>query len=70
MQLKLPAEQDWEQLLEKQSTTLSEAVAEYKRRYNRPPPKGFDRWYVPATLPKLLLITNMTKSPKVQLCNK
>ncbi|OAQ59054.1 glycosyltransferase family 90 protein [Pochonia chlamydosporia 170] len=27
-----------------QSSTPAEAVAEYKRRYHRPPPKGFEEW--------------------------
>ena len=34
----------WENLVSRQSTTLPEAVQEYKRRYNRNPPKGFDDW--------------------------
>ena len=29
----------------KQSKTLPEAVAEYKRRYARYPPRGFDHWW-------------------------
>ena len=32
-------------LLAKQSKTLPEAVAEYKRRYGRDPPHGFDHWF-------------------------
>ena len=32
-------------MLAKQSTTLSEAVEEYKRRYKRAPPVGFDVWW-------------------------
>lgn len=31
--------------LTKQSKTLPEAVAEYKRRYGRDPPRGFDHWW-------------------------
>ena len=31
--------------LAKQSKTLPEAVAEYKRRYGRDPPQGFDHWW-------------------------
>lgn len=34
----------WEGKLEKASTTLGQAVNEYRRRYGRAPPKGFDRW--------------------------
>jgi hypothetical protein len=41
----LPAEQDWDALLQKQSTTLEEAASEYKLRYSRSPPKGFDKWW-------------------------
>lgn len=40
------AEAEWNKKLQRQSKTLDEAVAEYKRRYHRAPPKGFDDWYV------------------------
>jgi hypothetical protein len=40
------AEKRWKDKLARQSTTLSEAVAEYKSRYRRNPPKGFDLWCV------------------------
>lgn len=33
----------------KQSRSLTDAVAEYKRRYGRPPPPGYDKWYKFAT---------------------
>ncbi|GAA96470.1 hypothetical protein E5Q_03137 [Mixia osmundae IAM 14324] len=36
---------DWENKLNRQSKTLDEAVREYKRRYGRAPPRGFDKWY-------------------------
>lgn len=32
-------------LLQRQSSTLQAAVAEYKRRYKIPPPPHFDKWY-------------------------
>ncbi len=32
-------------MLKRQSKTLDEAVTEYKRRYSREPPPGFDQWY-------------------------
>ena len=35
----------WDRKVAKQSQTLKEAVAEYKRRYQRLPPKGFDKWW-------------------------
>lgn len=38
------AEKKWDELQKRQSKTLKEAVAEYKRRYMRNPPKGFDKW--------------------------
>ncbi|KAL7005163.1 hypothetical protein EMMF5_005272 [Cystobasidiomycetes sp. EMM_F5] len=39
------AERKWDALVKKQSKTLKEAVAEYKRRYKRNPPRGFDKWW-------------------------
>jgi hypothetical protein len=39
------AEAEWDAKLRRQSRSLDEAVAEYRRRYGRSPPKGFDRWY-------------------------
>ena len=39
------AEENFKQLLSRQSTTLKKAVVEYKRRYGRNPPKGFDQWW-------------------------
>jgi len=41
------AERRWKEKLEKASKTLEEAVTEYKRRYRRRPPRGFDLWYAP-----------------------
>jgi hypothetical protein len=39
------AEDNFRDLLSRQSRTLSAAVREYKRRYHRDPPKGFDDWW-------------------------
>ncbi|KAL4922687.1 hypothetical protein BDW62DRAFT_207379 [Aspergillus aurantiobrunneus] len=39
------AEQQFNQLLERQSRTLSDAVNEYRRRYNMNPPPHFDKWF-------------------------
>ena len=36
------AEQEWENKLKRASKTLAQAVNEYRRRYKRHPPKGFD----------------------------
>ncbi|KAI0298353.1 hypothetical protein B0F90DRAFT_1733122 [Multifurca ochricompacta] len=39
------AERRFRSLLSRQSRSLRAAVAEYKRRYGRNPPKGFDAWW-------------------------
>lgn len=39
------AEVNFRNLLSRQSRTLQAAVTEYKRRYHRDPPKGFDSWW-------------------------
>ncbi|KAK8858698.1 hypothetical protein IAR55_002927 [Kwoniella newhampshirensis] len=48
-------EKRWEELLSRQSRTLSEAVREYTSRYGRRPPKGFDVWWEFAMLHNLVL---------------
>lgn len=48
-------EKKWEQLLARQSRTLEQAVEEYKRRYHRQPPLGFDIWWDFAMAHKLVL---------------
>jgi hypothetical protein len=40
------AEARWQGKLDRASKTLGEAVREYRRRYRREPPKGFDAWCV------------------------
>ncbi|KAJ6618125.1 hypothetical protein B0H10DRAFT_1687422, partial [Mycena sp. CBHHK59/15] len=39
------AEEAWAEKLKRASTNFSQAVAEYRRRYKRNPPRGFDDWY-------------------------
>ena len=39
------AEANFRNLLSRQSKTLEDAVREYKRRYHRDPPRGFDHWW-------------------------
>ncbi|WVR08430.1 hypothetical protein IAU60_005485 [Kwoniella sp. DSM 27419] len=39
------ARQEWDEKVARQSKTLKEAVDEYKRRYRRNPPRGFDKWW-------------------------
>lgn len=38
-------QQRWQAKLKRQTKTLAGAVKEYRRRYGRAPPKGFDDWY-------------------------
>ncbi len=38
-------ERKWQDMIAKQSKTLEQAVQEYKDRWNRMPPKGFDEWW-------------------------
>ncbi|KAG9309836.1 glycosyl transferase family 90-domain-containing protein [Chiua virens] len=44
-QLIRDAELEWEEKHARASKTLHEAVAEYRRRYRRAPPLGFDKWW-------------------------
>ncbi|GAA94666.1 glycosyltransferase family 90 protein [Mixia osmundae IAM 14324] len=39
------AQRRYDHLIARQSTTFAHAVAEYKRRYQIEPPRGFDLWY-------------------------
>ncbi|KAJ7267462.1 glycosyl transferase family 90-domain-containing protein [Mycena rebaudengoi] len=39
------AEAAWAAKLNRASTSLRQAVAEYRKRYRRDPPKGFDEWW-------------------------
>lgn len=40
------SETQWKRKIERQSKTLKQAVDEYKLRYKRSPPKGFQIWWV------------------------
>lgn len=46
------------QTLKGQSTTFNEAVSEYRRRYKREPPLGFDHWYDAALKANATVIDN------------
>jgi len=50
------AEASWNDKLARQSKSLEEAVAEYRRRYGQAPPRGFDQWYDFATRNNVSLI--------------
>ncbi|KZV84062.1 hypothetical protein EXIGLDRAFT_727684 [Exidia glandulosa HHB12029] len=49
------AEYLWDQKRATQSRSLRQACAEYERRYNRRPPKGFDKWWEWASQHDVLL---------------
>lgn len=38
------ARKKWDEKVARQSRTYDEAVSEYRRRYRREPPKGFQMW--------------------------
>lgn len=44
-QLMVLAQTRYESLLSRQSRTLKDAIREYRKRYGRDPPKGFNDWY-------------------------
>ncbi|KAF8882096.1 glycosyl transferase family 90-domain-containing protein [Infundibulicybe gibba] len=44
-ELVMNARAEWSTKLGRASKTLGEAVVEYKRRYSRLPPRGFDKWW-------------------------
>ena len=50
------AKTQFERLLARQSTTATDAVIEYKRRYRRVPPPGFDLWVETAKAHASLII--------------
>lgn len=50
------AEKGFRDMLNRQSKTLSEAVAEYRRRHGIAPPPHFDKWYEFATRNGVVLI--------------
>jgi hypothetical protein len=50
------AERRFRALLSRQSRSLRAAVKEYKRRYGRNPPKGFDEWWHFAQANKVKMI--------------
>lgn len=50
------AEDRFRGMLKKQSKTLLEATREYRRRYGRDPPKGFDSWFELAKKANTLII--------------
>ncbi|KAG8745102.1 Glycosyltransferase Family 90 domain containing protein [Ceratobasidium sp. 414] len=50
------AEAEWKSKLARQSRHLADAVDEYERRYGRPPPPGFDKWWDYATAHNVQLL--------------
>lgn len=59
------AAKKYEHLISSQSKTLDQAVAKYKQKFNRPPPKGFDLWFQAAKKDELVIVDDydtITKS--------
>ena len=50
------AEEEFEKLKSRQSRSLKDAVAEYRKRYKMPPPPNFDKWYEFATKNSVVLM--------------
>lgn len=50
------AEAEWDAKVARQSRTLADAVVEYRRRYRRPPPRGFDKWWAWAQRNRVVLV--------------
>jgi beta-1,2-xylosyltransferase len=38
-------EEKWKQKMSSQSQTIEEATEKYIKKWNRNPPKGFDKWW-------------------------
>jgi hypothetical protein len=55
-QLIRDSEKELEEMKKRQSKTLDEAVKEYKKRYNIPPPPNFDQWFEFAKSRKTVLV--------------
>lgn len=60
------AEAAWYAKLRRASSTFQEAVEEYVRRHNRPPPKGFDKWYVK----NILICLSYLIASQVGICSR
>ncbi|BGP48317.1 hypothetical protein JCM10450v2_004189 [Rhodotorula kratochvilovae] len=50
------AEEQWDDMLRRQSQTLDQAVEEYRRRYKMNPPVGFDSWWRYAMQNRVVLV--------------
>lgn len=49
------AQSDWSKKVNKQSRSLKAAAQEYRRRYAKNPPKGFDQWWAYAKANKVIM---------------
>ena len=52
------ANAEFKSMVESQSKTLPDAIAEYERRYRMEPPPGFDRWFKLATESNCTIMDN------------
>lgn len=51
----------WDKLLARHSVTLAQAVKEYRRRYARDPPEGFDTWFRFAKKRRVKIIDDVSR---------
>jgi len=49
----------------RQSKTLPQAVIEYKRRYGRPPPRGFEQWWKYAKRHGIKIVDDVSRRHRV-----
>jgi hypothetical protein len=52
----------------RQSRTLVQASKEYRRRYGREPPKGFDKWWKFCVVNDVRIVDDVSFLPLVLLC--
>ena len=52
------ANKDFESMIDGQSKTLADAIAEYERRYHMEPPAGFDQWFKLAVESNCTIVDN------------
>ncbi|GAA5873960.1 hypothetical protein JCM8547_001588 [Rhodosporidiobolus lusitaniae] len=50
------AEMQWNDKVKRQSKSLRDAVHEYRRRYKRNPPRGFEKWWAYAKQNRVILV--------------
>jgi len=55
------AREQYDRKIRRQSKTLEQAVAEYEKRYQRAPPRGFDEWFTFAKANDAIIIDDLDR---------